>query len=122
MIDHEWVAKAAGYMTQARPDLWDQYGAEQQMYEWIAELSEHEHGCSIGTGSFMLTKEIDPDAEPGEEITFALSRNVVDICTYKDESEPAINRGFDWISNSEKNSRSVDTYFDGDYGDIDEDS
>jgi hypothetical protein len=62
MIDHEWVAKAAGYMTQARPDLWSQYTAEQTLYEWIAELGEHEGGCAIGSGSFMLFKEVNPDA------------------------------------------------------------
>jgi hypothetical protein len=105
VIDHEWVAKAAGYMVEARPDLWDQYSAEQTLYEWIAELGEHDNGCAIGSGSFMLFKEIDENAPEGEQITYALNRNIVDICTYNDESTPNLHRGFDWISNSNKNNR-----------------
>ena len=109
MIDGRWVEKGAEYMAKARPDLWDKYKAEQAIYEWMADLAEHGNGCAIGTGGFMLTKFVEEYDSGETETTYTLTQNVVDICQYEDESEPFINRGFDWIDHNHR--RAVEDYF-----------
>ena len=78
-----FIERAAEAMARLRPDLYTNGSAVPTVTNWLLYLADKEDGACIGTGGFLLYKNIDEEGV----VTLSLVKSLADIDSSGDEHE-----------------------------------